>query len=276
MKKKTLAKVISQKCLQPGIYDLWIETELAEQAHPGQFVGVYTRDASKLLPRPISICNVRRRNAEQNSALRLVYRVSGPTAGTADISGLTAGDEVYILGILGNGYDLSLLEGKSLVIMGGGIGVPPMLELTRALKEAKSSNPNAYKSINVVVGYRDSNMFLDRDFSALESDDIKFHIATEDGSVGTKGNVINACNEAGIRGEAYLACGPMPMLRAIVAYAKETDAKAYISLEERMACGVGACLGCITKTKDIDSHSHVNNTRICTDGPVFDADVLDI
>lgn len=274
MKKKTLAKVISHECLQPGIYDMWLATELAEEAHPGQFIGVYTSDASKILPRPISICQINK--GKDGAALRLVYRVSREGAGTDNISKYKAGDEVYILGILGNGYDLEKMADKDVVIMGGGIGVPPMLELTRSLVEAKKAGTVAYKSISVVLGYRDSNMFLKDDFAALEGDDVKLYIATEDGSVGTRGNVINACAEQNITGDVVCACGPMPMLRAIVGWSKEHNMKAYISLEERMACGVGACLGCITKTKEIDDHSHVYNARICTDGPVFDADDLEL
>ena len=101
-------------------------------------------------------------------------------------------------------------------------------------------------------------------------------MATEDGSVGTKGNVLTVMNELQIEAEVIMACGPMPMLRAIKAYAQEKGITAYISLEERMACGVGACLGCVCKTTHKDHHSHVNNARICTDGPVFDAREVEI
>ena len=102
------------------------------------------------------------------------------------------------------------------------------------------------------------------------------YIATEDGSVGTKGNVINAIEENHLQADVIFACGPMPMLRAIKKYAEEKKIKAYISLEEHMACGVGACLGCVVKTKEVDHHSHVHNARICTDGPVFDAEEVEI
>ena len=101
-------------------------------------------------------------------------------------------------------------------------------------------------------------------------------IATEDGSVGTKGNVIDAILENHLEADIIFACGPMPMLRAIKTYAKEYNIDAYISLEEHMACGVGACLGCVVQTKEVDHHSHVNNARICTDGPVFHAQEVDI
>jgi len=102
------------------------------------------------------------------------------------------------------------------------------------------------------------------------------YVATEDGSFGTKGNVMNAIAENGLTADVIFACGPMPMLRAIKKYAEEQNIPAYISLEEHMACGVGACLGCVVKTKEKDHHSHVNNARICTDGPVFEAREVDI
>lgn len=146
--------------------------------------------------------------------------------------------------------------------MGGGIGVPPILELARRLEAEKQ----------IVVGYRDGNLFLKEDLQKYGT----LHIATEDGSAGTKGNVMDAIRENGLEAEVIFACGPMPMLRAIKAYAAEWDIPAYISLEEHMACGVGACLGCVVKTKEVHHHSHVPNARICTDGPVFEAKEVQI
>ena len=271
MKRKTKAKVILQKKLQEGIYDLRLGTDLARDAHAGQYIGIYTSDRSKLLPRPISICEYDR----DEGMLRLVYRVTGPGTGTEEISHLTPGDEVYIIGILGNGYDTRMIADNFShpVIMGGGIGIPPMLGLAKELDEAYQGRAQ----ITSILGYRDSDLFLDKFFRDVS----KVYIATEDGSVGTKGNVLDvmrdsasAQGEGRIECDVILACGPMPMLRAIAAYAREKGIKAYVSLEERMACGIGACLGCITRTHDIDSHTHVHNARICTDGPVFDADDL--
>lgn len=267
MKKKTSAKVISQNCISTGIYDLWLETDLAKEAHAGQFIGVYTTDASKLLPRPISICQASKVEAGDDfDGLRLVYRVTNENAGTANISRLKSGDEVNIIGILGNGYDLAA-AGSHPVLMGGGIGVPPILELAKEIQ----SLPGGPSPV-VIAGYRNSDLFLKEDLEKAA----KLYIATEDGSVGTKGNVLDVMRSENIECDVIMACGPMPMLRAIAAYARENGIKAYISLEERMACGVGACLGCVTKTKETDHHSHVKNTRICTDGPVFDAEILDI
>lgn len=268
MKQKVSATVKSQICLAPGIYDMWIETELAKEASAGQFIAVYTKDKSKLLPRPISICEV----SDDKTAIRIVYRVAG--AGTAEFSEYQAGEKVDILGVLGNGYDISkILESKSIFLMGGGIGVPPMLELAKELAVANEKKPAGEQSeIHIIVGYRDGNLFLKEDLEKYG----KVYIATEDGSNGTKGNVMNAVAENDLAADVICSCGPMPMLRAIKRYADEKNIAAYISLEERMACGVGACLGCVVKTKEVDHHSHVNNARICTDGPVFLANDVDI
>lgn len=255
-KKKVVAKVLSQTQLAEGIYDMWISTELALGAKPGQFICLYTKDASALLPRPISICEVNR----EKQALRIVYRVAGK--GTAEFATYQAGDSVEILGTLGNGFPVEKAKGKKVFLMGGGIGIPPMLQLAKEMEATKQ----------IVVGYRDSQTFLRQDLEKYG----QVYIATEDGSVGTKGNVMNAISENGIDADVIFACGPMPMLRAIKKYAQEKGIDAYISLEEHMACGVGACLGCVVKTKEIDHHSHVHNARICTDGPVFEAREVEI
>ena len=134
--------------------------------------------------------------------------------------------------------------------------IPPMLELAKQLNVEKT----------VVLGYRTST-FLKDEFEAVC--DVK--VATEDGSQGTKGTVIDAIEKYGVEGKVIYACGPMPMLKALAVYAEEHGMEAQISLEERMACGIGACLGCICKTKEKGHHTNVNNTRICKDGPVFDA-----
>ena len=128
------------------------------------------------------------------------------------------------------------------------------------------------EDIQIVVGYRNHDLFLKEDLEVYG----RVIVATEDGSEGTKGNVMDAIAQNGLHADVIFACGPMPMLRAIKHFAKENGITAYISLEERMACGVGACLGCVCKTTKKDHHSHVNNARICTDGPVFSAEDVDI
>lgn len=256
MKQKQTASVLSQRETAPGIYDMWIRTTLASDAKPGQFLCIYPRDKSTLLPRPISICEA----DEGRMALRIVYRVAG--AGTGEFSRYQAGEDINVMGTLGNGFPFEEAAGKRVFLMGGGIGVPPILELAKRMEADKY----------IVAGYRDSKTFLKEDFEKYG----RVYIATEDGSVGTRGNVMDAIAANGLEADMIYACGPMPMLRAVKRYAVQRGIKAYISLEEHMACGVGACLGCVVKTRDVDPHSHVHNARICTDGPVFDAEEVDI
>lgn len=255
-KYQEVCKVISQEEIGKDIFSMWISTEnMAKVAVSGQFVSIYSGDGSRILPRPISICEVK----EDKSALRIVYRVVGK--GTDEFCKLEAGAKLRVLGPIGNGYTLK--EEKALLIAGG-IGVPPMVELAKQLKA------NGVKDFAAVVGYRDE-LFLKETLEKY----CKVYVATEDGSYGTKGNVIDAIKENNLDCKVIYSCGPMPMLKALAAYAEENDIEAQISLEERMACGIGACLGCITKTKNKDAHSNVNNARICVDGPVFDSKEVD-
>ena len=251
---KIKARVESQVQLADGVYSMeLLAPEIASAARAGQFISVYTKDKSKLLPRPISLCGIDR----ERGILRIVYRVAG--AGTAEFSAYRAGDSVEIMGPLGNGFTL---KDKKAILIGGGIGVPPMLELMKELSCERTA----------VLGYRDQQLFLKDEFEACGP----VCVATEDGSAGTKGNVLDAIRENGVQGEIIYACGPTPMLRAVKAYAQEKGIECYISLEERMACGIGACLACVCQSKDVDSHSHVHNKRICKDGPVFAAEEVEI
>lgn len=258
-KSKEKGLILSQKMIAPDIYDMWISVSLAKEVLPGQFVGVYTNNASMLLPRPISICEV----DDKKEALRLVYRIAGE--GTKEFAAWQPGQEVFLLGVLGNGFPVKEAIGRKTVLMGGGIGIPPMLQLAKVLSEAG-------ENVTIVSGYRDAQLFLKEDLEKYG----KLYIATEDGSAGIKGNVLTVMEKEQINADVIMACGPMPMLRAIKNYGQTHQIAAYISLEERMACGVGACLGCVCKTTHKDAHSHVNNARICTDGPVFDAREVEI
>ena len=258
--KKVNAVIHSQEKLAEGIYSMWLDApEMAKAAVPGQFIAVYTNDQSKLLPRPISICEA----DKENGRLRIVYRIAG--AGTKEFSALTAGDTIDVLGPLGNGFPL--LEGKKAFLIGGGIGIPPMLELAKALNKV-----NGGEMVQSVIGYRDSHMFLKEEFEAYGS----VSVATEDGSVGTKGNLLDAIRENDLKADVIYACGPTPMLRALKAYSQEKGILCYLSLEEKMACGIGACLACTCQTKDVDEHSQVHNKRICKDGPVFLAEDIEL
>lgn len=256
-KQKTLAIIRTQNQLAEDIYDLRLETKLSAEARPGQFVSVYVNDASRLLPRPISICKV------EDGVLRLVYRLAG--GGTRLLSQMKPGESVQILGVLGNGFMPEAADGKRVLVMGGGIGIPPMLQTAISLRERGKA-----QQIGAVLGYR-SERFLMEEFEEV----CPVYAATEDGSFGSRGNVMDAIREQKLSCDVIMACGPMPMLRAVKEYAAANHIRAYISLEERMACGVGACLGCVCKTSHKDAHSQVNNSRICTDGPVYAAeDVL--
>lgn len=255
MKKET-AKIISQECIATDIYSMWIETKAADTAVPGQFVDLYVNDESKLLPRPISICEV------EDGKLRVVYRVVG--CGTKQLSSYKAGDSIELIGPLGNGFSM---RDKKAVLVGGGIGIPPMTELAKQLS-VKIGKEN----VTAVVGYRDSELFLKEELEKYAT----VVIATDDGSVGTHGTVIDAMDAEKVSGDVMYACGPMPMLRALKTWALDRDMECQLSLEERMACGIGACLACVCKTKEKDAHSNVNNKRICKDGPVFDAREIEL
>ena len=288
-KFEEIAVVVDQNTLGSGIYDLTLKTtNIAKAAKAGQFVSVYSNDKSKLLPRPISLCGIDR----DEDTIRLVYRVTGENTGTEEFSKLVMGDRIRILGPLGNGFTVE--PGKKAFLIGGGIGVPPMLQLAKYINsgvvqtsgavdtntqekgqtEEKQINGHGKKicDMNIIMGYRDENTFLLNEFKE-QADSF---VATEDGSVGTKGNVIDAINENGLEADVIYACGPMPMLRALKAYAMEHDMECYVSMEERMACGIGACLACVCKTKDKDAHSNVNNKRICKEGPVFNAKEVEL
>ena len=247
IKKKS--KVIQNERIEEGIYDLWLKAEeMASIARPGQFVSLYCKEGGRLLPRPISICEIDKKTGK----IRLVYRVLGK--GTKEIAHLKSGDLIDCLGPLGNGFNL---EGKKALIIGGGIGIPPLFELAKQLDCEK----------NIVLGYRDIT-FLNKEFVALGD----VYISTEDGSAGTKGNVLDVIKKYKLTADIIYACGPSPMLKGVKEYATINNIKAQLSLEERMACGIGACLACVCKSTEIDHHTKVNNKRVCKEGPVFYAD----
>lgn len=251
MSKKEMitAEVIGQEMLLSGIYSLELFCpKAAEKAKAGQFVSLYTADERHLLPRPISLCEI----DKKHGTLRLVYRVAG--AGTESFSKLRAGDTLRLLGPLGNGYPV--LSGKVLLI-GGGIGIPPLVELGKELSGYGCEVVSA-------MGYR-NELFLTKELTKLG----ELIIATEDGSAGTKGTVLDALKEHPVSCDTVCACGPTPMLKAVKEWALLRDIPCYISLEERMACGIGACLGCVCNSTEVDDHSMVKKKRVCKDGPVF-------
>ena len=259
MKYRERASVLSIEEIGKDIFSLLLQTrQIAKEASPGQFVSVYANDSSRLLPRPISVCEA----DKERGRLRLVFRIAG--AGTGEFSRLHAGDEVDIVGPLGNGFPVGRAEGKSVFLIGGGIGIPPMIQLDHELgKTGMTAKTTA------VLGYRDE-VFLTGDFLS------ETVIATEDGSAGTRGNILDAIRENDLHADVIFACGPTPMLRALKAYAQQEDVECWLSLEEKMACGIGACLSCVCRSVEIDEHSQVHNKRVCTEGPVFLSTEIDL
>ena len=252
-KIKMEAKIVRQDEIATDIYSMVIDApEIASQAVPGQFIDVYSADGSKLLPRPISLCEIDR----AAGTLRIVYRIAGK--GTKEFSMLTSDHTITILGPLGNGFTK---EDKKAILIGGGIGIPPMLQLAKELTCEKS----------IVLGFRDEE-FLSEEFEPYGT----VYKSSDNGTIGVNGTVMDAIREYGIEGTEIYACGPTPMLRAIQSYALEHGIEAQLSLEERMACGVGACLACVCKSKEIDDHSQVKNKRVCKDGPVFYAEEVEL
>lgn len=258
-KFKEEAVIIQQEELAKDIYSMWLHTDkISSTAKAGQFIGVHCLDGSRLLPRPISICEI----DTSDQAIRIVYRIAGK--GTAEFSHMRTGMPLNLIGPLGNGFpvDSNSKKASKALIIGGGIGIPPLLQLAKELNCDKQ----------IVLGYRNQETFLKNQFEELGP----VSIATEDGSVGMKGTVLDAIQKNQLDAGIIYACGPLPMLKALKAYAKQKDIECWISLEERMACGIGACLGCVCKTVHTDAHTHVKNARICTEGPVFLAEEVDI
>ena len=244
---KIKATVFSQEQLASDVFSMWLEVgNMASEAKPGQFISVYSNDDSKLLPRPISICEI----DKENGSLRIVYRVVG--YGTKEFSGCKAGDTLEIMGPLGNGYTL---KKNKAILVAGGIGVPPLFGAAR----------QCGKNATVAVGFRNKNfVILEDDFRAAGCD---LRIATDDGSYGHHGLVIDLIQD--VHPDKIFACGPKVMLRAVTEFAKAHNIPCEISLEERMACGIGACLGCAVELYDENGETYMGH--VCKDGPVFDA-----
>ncbi len=239
--------VVKNEKITEGIYDLEIKLpEIAALASCGQFVEVYPDNGVNLLARPISICEIK------GDIIRLVFQVVGK--GTKIFSELKAGESIRVLGPCGNGYPL--IRAKKYILAGGGIGVPPLLETAKQLKDKGE--------VQVFLGFR-SGGFLIKDFEDLG---VKVHIATDDGSAGFKGNVVGLMESIDAEGEVIYSCGPKIMLKYLAKYGEGKGIPTYVSMEERMACGIGACVGCVLKIKNGDGYE---NKKVCKDGPVFDS-----
>jgi dihydroorotate dehydrogenase electron transfer subunit len=248
MPEQQLCTIIKAERLGEFSFSLLLDAgPIASDALPGQFVHVKCGEGT-LLRRPISICDARQ------DTLRIVFEVRG--RGTEWLSRRQAGEKLDLLGPLGHGFDLS---GERLLLVGGGIGTPPLLYAART----------APGEVHAFLGFRNSSRvtLLDDFQQAAHS----VTVATEDGSRGLHGLITRYVEDA-LKQERYcalLACGPRPMLRGLAALAAEHGIPCQVSLEERMGCGVGACLVCACKMSD-GRYRHV-----CSHGPVFDAAEVD-
>lgn len=253
------ARVISNRALAPDIYDLCLRAEeIAAEAKPGQFVMVRVDQGGHLLSRPISICEVSR----ETGLLRLVYQVVG--AGTAWMAGLGSGEGsgmVQLFGPLGNGFPLPQGGETRVALVGGGIGVPPLLELCKTLL---LGNPSL--EVTAFLGYRTTPV-LQKDFELVGAE---AYVATDDGSSGFHGTVLGQMEALGYVCDTAYACGPKPMLRALAQWAEDKNIPAWLSLEERMACGFGACVGCAVPIRTKGAEGGWEYRKVCKDGSVFD------
>ena len=240
------SEIISNTAIAKDVYEMIVECpEIVGQASAGQFVNLYCRHQGRLLPRPISICEI----DQAHGRLHLIYAILGN--GTEEFATYESGTSIDVMGPFGNGFDTSY-DGDDVVIVGGGVGTPPMVELAKTLKGKKT----------IVVGFRTEPYLVKR----LEQYG-KVHVTTDDGSVGFKGHVVALMEDKGIKGRIY-ACGPTPMLKGLQAYAKANGLEASLSLEERMGCGFGGCVGCVTKIV-ANTETGFTYKKVCKDGPVF-------
>lgn len=245
-------KLIEKKAIASGIFSFTILCpEVAELSECGQFVHILVKGCT--LRRPISICDV----DKKKGTIRIVFEIRG--SGTDKLAEMNVGDDIDMIAPLGKGFTVKeLSEGKRVIVVGGGIGVPPMLQTAKAHKKATA-----------VLGFRDySRVILTEDFKKNGIDTI---VCTDDGSVGNKGTIAEPLRAELSKGDvsAVFACGPKPMLSAVMTAAKEYGVFCEVSLEERMGCGVGACVGCVCR---INRNGEEKLLRVCKDGPVFNAE----
>lgn len=234
--KQSLFQIVSNEALTDSVYKMILSGDTSAITAPGQFVNIQL--TGKFLRRPISVCDY------DESTLTIIYKVVG--AGTEQMSAMKPGEMLDILTGLGNGYDLNL-AGDRPVLLGGGVGVPPMYNLAKKLIAMG-------KEVSVILGFNTaSEIFYEQEFKALGC---KTYVTTVDGSYGKKGFVTDALPE---NYTYFYTCGPELMLKAVY-WATTTSGQ--MSFEERMGCGFGACMGCSCKTL-------TGYKRICKDGPVM-------
>ena len=238
--KQRLFEIQSNEQIAKNVYRMQLCGDTAGIL-PGQFVNI--RVEGQFLRRPISVCNI------ADGILTIIYKVVG--VGTEAMSHLSIGTQLDVLTVLGNGYDLSK-AGDEPLLVGGGVGVPPMYMLARQLREMG-------KDVRVILGFNTQDeVFYEDEFRALGCD---VTVTTVDGSHGVKGFVTNALDS---KQSYYYTCGPLPMIKALI---QAAGTQGEVSMEERMGCGFGACMGCTIQTTQ-------GPKRVCKEGPVFPAEEL--
>ena len=244
--------VLSNQEIAHNIFELTLKGELVQQMNePGQFVHLKVSDSvDPLLRRPISIAKI----DQANNMFTMIFRAEGN--GTKLLGQKKVGDVVDVLGPLGNGFPVEEAKaGSTALLVGGGIGVPPLYELSLRLKR---------RNVNVihVLGFATKDaVFYEEKFAELGDT----YIVTVDGTHGEKGFVTDVISAQNLSFDTLYTCGPTPMLRALEA--AYTEKKVYLSLEERMGCGIGACFACVCRTQE--DPTGYTYKKVCTDGPVF-------
>ena len=240
MYKQNIYEIISNNALTENVFKMILKGDTKYITAPGQFINILI--SGKFLRRPISVCDY------DDKTITIIYKVVGE--GTAQLSKMQSGEKLDCLTGLGNGYNIS--KSKNPLVIGGGVGVPPMYNLAKCLI-ANNQTPT------VILGFNTkSEIFYEQEFKALGC---KVIVATADGSYGVKGFVTDAMPDDY---DYFYTCGPMPMFKAIESVVKTSG---QYSFEERMGCGFGACMGCSCKTK-------YGNKRICKDGPVLEREEI--
>ena len=249
--KQRLFEIKSNEQIAKNVYRMQLAGDTTGIL-PGQFVNI--RVAGQFLRRPISVCNIteaRGERLEARGVLTIIYKVVG--VGTEAMSQLPVGTQLDVLTVLGNGYNLSN-AGDAPLLVGGGVGVPPMYMLARQLREMG-------KEVKVILGFNTvDEVFYEEEFRALGCD---VTVTTVDGSHGVKGFVTNAMDG---QQSYYYTCGPLPMIKALL---QTLGTHGEVSMEERMGCGFGACMGCTIQTS-------IGPKRVCKEGPVFPAEILQL
>lgn len=237
--KRVILEVASNRPLTPLVYEMQLTGDTSAVTRPGGFVEISLDGL--FLRRPISVCDF------DEGRLTLVYKIVGK--GTEQMAGLQVGTKIDVLTGLGNGFDTTLCHSHALLV-GGGVGVPPLYRLTRNLIAEG-------KQVSVVLGFNtQAEIFYADEFRKVGAEVI---VATADGSQGIKGFVTDAIRQTDIDFDYFYACGPLPMLKAL---SEATDKPGELSLEERMGCGFGICMGCSIQTA-------LGAKRVCKEGPVF-------